>query len=88
MQPERVVPMVPIWKLLLQNKTFCLFMQSSSASDFVARFVALSKKSRANEMVPEINQMLMETSSPGFEISPQEEMALRLKPNKMFKKAS
>lgn len=56
------------------------------ASDFAARFVRLSKADRECEVLQDLKDMIMGIGSVGFEISPQEETALRLKPNKMFKR--
>ncbi|GAQ88642.1 hypothetical protein KFL_004470080 [Klebsormidium nitens] len=60
---------------------------ASKAADFVARFVRLSTEGRAHEILQELKDMVMGIGRVGFEVSPQEETALRLKPNKMFKRA-
>lgn len=39
-------------------------------------------------MLPELKQAIMGMGSPGFEVSTQEETAMRLKPNKMFKRVT
>lgn len=56
------------------------------ASVFVARFVELSRSDSAIRMLPELQQMLEGIGSQKARVTPQEEAALRLKPNKMFKR--
>ncbi|GAQ92375.1 hypothetical protein KFL_009980020 [Klebsormidium nitens] len=59
---------------------------ASKASEFVTQFVRLSKNGQAMVMLPDLKEVIMGMGGPGFEISTQEETAMRLKPNKIFKR--